>query len=42
MEKENRSCDEVCTCGCEVEKECCCEEDCSCGCGEDPECECSE
>lgn len=30
MEKDKKTCDETCTCGCQEGKECTCEEDCHC------------
>ena len=42
MEKDKKTCDETCTCGCQEGKECTCEEEnCSCGC-EEEDCHCNE
>lgn len=42
MEKDKKTCDETCTCGCQEGIECTCEEEnCSCGC-EEEDCHCGE
>lgn len=42
MEKDKKTCDETCTCGCQEGKECTCEEEnCSCDC-EEEDCHCDE
>lgn len=40
--KENKVCEEACTCGCE-EGNCACDETCACGCqSSESKCECSK